>query len=170
MCSFLWRYIFGYFFFGCLNRISIIQGGMVPLLGRGCGAMRQQMSRFRLQASPATHRKEIRRESHYLRCIWGWLWLLRIPSQGYHYFPYDMLISIWTQVSELHCVYKKLILSSWFHERDNHLNQISCVSVPSRYEKIKGCKTADLKFEEATANSFDLAGLHRRTPWNSAWE
>ena len=25
--------------------------------------------------------------THYIRCIWGWL--LRVPSQGYHHFPYD---------------------------------------------------------------------------------
>ena len=23
----------------------------------------------------------------FFRCIWGWLW--RVPSQGYHHFPYD---------------------------------------------------------------------------------
>ena len=25
--------------------------------------------------------------THYIRCIWGWL--LRVPSQGYHHFPYE---------------------------------------------------------------------------------
>ena len=24
---------------------------------------------------------------HYIRCLWGWF--LRVPSQGYHHFPYD---------------------------------------------------------------------------------
>ena len=27
--------------------------------------------------------------THYIRCIWGWL--LRVPSQGYHHFPYDSM-------------------------------------------------------------------------------
>ena len=25
--------------------------------------------------------------THYIRCIWGWL--LRVPCQGYHHFPYE---------------------------------------------------------------------------------
>ncbi len=25
--------------------------------------------------------------THYIRCYWGWL--LRVPSQGYHHFPFD---------------------------------------------------------------------------------
>ena len=28
--------------------------------------------------------------THYIRCIWGWL--LRVPSQGYHHFPYEIRI------------------------------------------------------------------------------
>ena len=27
--------------------------------------------------------------NHYIGCIWGWLW--RVPSQGYHHFPYGII-------------------------------------------------------------------------------
>ena len=33
---------------------------------------------------------------HYIRCIWRWL--LRGPSQGYHYFPYDSSIYFVTNI------------------------------------------------------------------------
>ena len=37
---------------------------------------------------PRTPFKGIYRiNTHYISCIWGWL--LRVPSQGYHHFPYD---------------------------------------------------------------------------------
>ena len=29
--------------------------------------------------------------THYIRCKWGWL--IRVPSQGYHEFPYDLPIT-----------------------------------------------------------------------------
>ena len=32
------------------------------------------------------------RNPHYIRCIWGWS--LRVPSQGYHHFPYDYRVRI----------------------------------------------------------------------------
>ena len=43
--------------------------------------------------------------THYIRCIWGWL--LRVPSQGYHHFPYD---SWWFFTNPFE---KNMSLSKW---------------------------------------------------------
>ena len=43
--------------------------------------------------------------THYIRCIWGWL--LRVPSQGYHHFPYEPRFhqlhekALWVLIEEL---------------------------------------------------------------------
>ncbi len=95
---------------GCL----LPQHGKLPPNVTGLGATLRPPHQKKNQRRPAAfswHRIQpaksgdlvqmmlVHLNNHYIRCIQGWL--LRVPSQGYHHFPYDKWCGRWWFQPEL---------------------------------------------------------------------
>ncbi len=87
---------------------------------------------------------------HYIRCIWGWL--LRGPSQGYHYFPYDSSIYLW----------QILFLISWSHKSFLERSPEQCPRLMMVYNAAQDPWDVCSKLAS-------LVHLAVMSPWNHRW-